>query len=244
MKEEENIKSELMGISPYWEKITRQNPFIIPEGYFETLASRIFEKMEGNEFFFQKGVQSPLDAPAGYFDSLSQRILQKINQDKDTVSKNAETIDDMELAGIAPILHGMKKQNVYAIPDNYFVTREWIATPERQKPVAKLVQLPAWAQYLVAASVFAIISIGAVFYVGSRQAAPTPATLFSKSLDNLSDSAISNYLVSEPVYSLGVNTPINQTLDVQSMIFNMTNQQIEQYLNETNDLILPNGQNI
>lgn len=246
MKEDENIRNELNAISPVWKGMPLHTPFQIPDGYFHALSSRIMQSIEKHDFIIQPGLHAARELPSGYFDAFPERILQKIKQNKeqDVFSPLAEDIIDNELANIAPSLHALPKKNVFDVPEGYFATKEWNLPVQKQKPAAKIIALPAWAQYLVAASVFAIISIGAVLYVSSRQAAPTAETLFSKSMDNLSDSAISNYLNTEPVYTIGVSAPINQSLDIQSMIYNMSNQQIEQYLDETKDLILPSGQNI
>ncbi len=148
------------------------------------------------------------------------------------------------MAEIAPLLATISKRNVYSIEKDYFEKKDWNFIFTKEKPSAKIISLPHWTQYLVAAPVFAIIAISAVFYVGNNNLPAASGNSFATELQKLPDSVISNYLDSTTIYSIGVNAPVTQQIDVNSLLYNVSDQQIENYLDDTKDISAPPGRNI
>ncbi len=240
MKDGEHTRQELKGISPLLAGISNNMLNEIPDGYFNDLSERILAKILENPVYLP-AIQLPFSAPVGYFESLPHTILKKIKAG----NAGAEEMNrSEELDEIAPILAFVSKRNVYSVDENYFDKWKWDFVSSKEKSPAKIISFPQWAQYLVAASVFVIIAISAVFYVGNKSLPAQAGNSFAEEVQKLPDSAITDYLQSAPVYSIGVNTPVNQQLDVNSLLYNISDQQIEEYLDDTKDISTPPGRNI
>ena len=236
MKEEEHTRQELNRISPLLAGISNKMLNEIPGGYFNELSEKIISRLQEIPINISPA-NVPYELPEKYFDTLPQIIIEKIKAGNAIEEKD-------ELMEIAPILSSISKRNVYSVEADYFEKSATNFFPKKEKDSAKIISLPHWAQYLVAASVFTIISIGAVFYIQNDSAHISGGNTFTVELQSLPDSAISNYLESTPVYSIGINTPVNQQIDINSLLYNISDQQIEQYLDETKDITTVPGSNI
>ena len=75
--------------------------------------------------------------------------------------------------------------------------------------------------------------------MGNNNLLPASENSFAIELKKLPDSVISNYLDSTTIYSIGVNSPVNQQIDVNSLLYNISDQQIENYLDNTKDISMP-----
>jgi hypothetical protein len=62
--------------------LNRENPFKVPEGYFDSLAENTIQRIQGETEL--KGVtnENPFHAPEGYFQSLPAVVRQKISENK------------------------------------------------------------------------------------------------------------------------------------------------------------------
>lgn len=236
MKEEEHTRHELNGISPLLAGISNNMLNEMPEGYFNTLSEKIMDKIWEIPVNIPY-TNLPFTIPENYFETLPQIILGKIH------AENTDTEKD-ELMEIAPILSSISKKNVYDVDADYFEKSANNFIPKKEKNSAKIISMPHWAQYLVAASVFAIISLGAVFYINNDAKPIAAGNTLAAELQSLPDSAISTYLESTPVYSIGINAPVNQRIDINFLLYNISDQQIEQYLDETKDISTVVGSNI
>ncbi|MBS1729473.1 MAG: hypothetical protein JSS67_01720 [Bacteroidetes bacterium] len=239
MKDEENIRKEIEEISPIFAGISNRMFNEIPSGYFDDFSEMMmFSVLKQNTI---STGNSPFEMPSGYFDSLPNIILEKI---KVANQSEAELNPADELKDIAPLLATISKENVYSIEPGYFAEKNWDFLLPKEKSSPKVISLPHWTHYLVAASVFAIITLGAVFYMGNYQTASLNVHSLAAELKELPDSAISNYLDDTPIYSIGVNNQEDQQIDINSLLYNVSDQQIEQYLDNTKDLSVTPGRNI
>ncbi len=240
MNDAEHIRQELNDMSPLLAGISNEMMNEIPEGYFNGLSEKIMLTIL-EEADSIPVAELPFTVPDDYFKVLPQTIFQKIK----VGNQGALEINSSdELAEIAPLLASISKTNVYAIDIDYFDIRDWKFISTKKKSSTKIISLPHWTHYLVAASVFAVIAIGAVFYVGNNTLPAANENSFATKLQKLPDSVISNYLDSTTIYSIGVNAPVNQQLDVNSLLYNISDQQIENYLDDTKDISVPAGRNI
>jgi hypothetical protein len=105
MKRSDDILNELNELSPLLAGIDCKNVFSVPEGYFNTVADTVLVCVNA----VAPSNHTESDVPAGYFDTLASNILGKING---TVAN--------ELSEIAPFLAGIKKENPFKVPKNYF----------------------------------------------------------------------------------------------------------------------------
>ena len=235
MNDGEHTRQELKDLSPLLAGISNKMLNEIPEGYFIGLSESIISKIHQKTDRIP-ATDIPFSIPGGYFEDLPQNILEKIRTGN---LSNSEINANDELMGIAPLLATVSKKNVYTVDENYFAKKDWNIFRQEEKASAKIITFPRWTHYLVAASVFVIIAISAVFYVGNNNLPPESGNSFAIELKKLPDSVISNYLDSTTVYSIGVNTPVNQQIDVNTLLYNISDQQIENYLDNTKDISTP-----
>lgn len=236
MNDGEHKRQELKDVSPLLAGISNKMLNEIPEGYFNGLSELIISKIHQKNQVSIPATEFPFSTPGGYFEDLPHTILGKIRTGN---FSNSEINDNDELLEIAPLLTTISKRNVYAVDEDYFAKKDWNIFKQEEKASAKIITFPRWTHYLVAASVFVIIAISAVFYVGNNNLLPVSENSFAIELKKLPDSVISNYLDSTTIYSIGVNTPVYQQIDVNSLLYNISDQQIENYLDNTKDISTP-----
>lgn len=99
-----NILSELQSISPTVAAIAPVNPYQVPEGYFEGLATQMLELTKEPEFstVLKAATINPYKIPEGYFENLPEQILAVVKGD-----------------GASQLLES-KTGNPYQVPGGYF----------------------------------------------------------------------------------------------------------------------------
>ena len=87
MDKENNINDELKDLAPHLFKLGRQNPFVVPQNYFEQLPSLIESKIIQEEVFApilsEIKKENPFQVPQNYFHSLSTIIQERITNEKE-----------------------------------------------------------------------------------------------------------------------------------------------------------------
>ncbi|MBS1669627.1 MAG: hypothetical protein JST58_19820 [Bacteroidetes bacterium] len=122
MRPQAEIWNELTEISPTVAKISNDNVFEAPNGYFENFASAVLSMIEAGSVKSEMeslsgllsqsiGKPSPFRVPQGYFDGFSESLIKKLQ------SANEATPIDEE---ISPILHNADKQISFTVPTGYF----------------------------------------------------------------------------------------------------------------------------
>ena len=71
----EDIKKELEEMAPHFVSLERRNPFLVPNGYFETLSSQILPVNNQDS-----------SIPEGYFDSLPDQVIGQAKQETKVLS--------------------------------------------------------------------------------------------------------------------------------------------------------------
>lgn len=194
------------------------NPYLIPIGYFEGLASAILLKINGNQNIYQ--------IPENYFAGLSNSILGKIKQETDV---------EVELQEIAPLLNKINKQNVYTIQSNYFENVKLI-NPDLGKTGSLKNRNFSWLRYAVAAALIGVFSFGALKLLNK------PASIendLQASIQNISDSDLKNELDSDKfsiasIEEAALITPWQSIADLQEEIKYIPDEEIEVYINDNN----------
>jgi hypothetical protein len=146
MKRNEEILNELMTISPLLAKVSNENVFSVPEGYFNTLNQLILSKASA---------QNPtLSVPEGYFEKLSGSILNRIKEEDALV----------ELRSLSPMLYSVQNENVYKAPTGYFERLASVILSKVQAP-AKVISIHSrsiW-KYAVAAVMTGVIAVNSMW---------------------------------------------------------------------------------
>jgi hypothetical protein len=221
------------------ESLPIANPYTIPAEYFKNLPEIIVDKIGLS--FLEGSKENVFSAPAGYFETLSDDILKKIRP-------QVLASPQQELNEISPLLSGIPKTNVYAIPEGYFGQLDPIGNVQKNnnQTGAKIVSIGnvkrKWLNYAAAACIAAFISISGYLYfsdkstVGQNSSIPSLAKMdVQKEISVLSDDEIDNYLKANSntsVYTSVGDDDQQQNMDVQDLLQNVSDQEIQQYLNQ------------
>lgn len=74
-----SVSEELEGLSPVLAGISKEMPFAVPQGYFNSTEGLINWVKEDEPQFFSGNKKMPYEIPTGYFENLSEAILKKAN---------------------------------------------------------------------------------------------------------------------------------------------------------------------
>lgn len=136
--------------------------FSVPEGYFEGLADSILNKIKGNEYRLESGIEQPFSVPEGYFEALPQRLLRLAQNDVFS-----------ETAAISSTVANIGNENVYQAPAGYF--ENFSVEPPVGKVVSLNRGLSKAMKYAAAAVVAGAIAFGAYFSMNKSSGGTTLA---------------------------------------------------------------------
>ncbi len=112
MEANTDILKELSSLSPLIAEMNKTNVFSVPDGYFDSISSKVLMFLPEEQNLFQKDQQGETQGiPAGYFDQLADSILHKI--------KSGETAIE-EIRRLSPLLYDIQHKNVLTVPAGYF----------------------------------------------------------------------------------------------------------------------------
>lgn len=178
----------------------KEMPFIVPENYFDSLSSKIQQRIEIIE-----SSESSFAVPEGYFDTLSERIRKKITQGEheNTNAQNEYPLvneyDSNEEISFINELKATVSTAGFETPVNYFENLTGnIEESIKKHSSAEIVTLRdshkrkkirplTWIGYAAAACIAISVSAYAFFQVNSVDS-------FQNRLDNISENEIVSYL--------------------------------------------------
>jgi hypothetical protein len=166
MENRDEILSELRDIAPLLATIQPGELYNVPEGYFAALPYQIVERIKRPAFVLQANHLPLYTVPQGYFDGLAQNILSVIKNQ--AVASNR--VED-ELQEVAPLLNSISKQNVYAVPEQYFANFT-VSTFAKATPRAKIISLKdasKWVTYVAASFIGVVLFTGVFFFNGKHK---------------------------------------------------------------------------
>ena len=169
MQAKNDISEELRSISVLVDGISRQVPYVVPAGYFDSLSQRVLGRISAKSLTFS--------VPDGYFDSFASRLLDRIkagqgaNQALGAVSATTpgEGVEE-ELARLSAVVSGISRRTPYQLPEGYF---------EEISPVLTLVK--GKATYQAPAGYFDRLAAETVAMIG--EAVPTAARVNAKVIE-------------------------------------------------------------
>ena len=184
------ILKELKEIAPSIAVLDNQNPYQIPDFYFDSFAAEVLKKIHSHVI---KELQNPYQSPAGYFDGLAESIIQKIHS-KDILGANNEVY--RELLEIAPLLNSLNKENIFSVPENYF---ENLRVPRViEKGSARIIPMGSrirkWVTYAAAASILFIFSTSAYLYANKHIRGIDKSPSIEQKIADLNEDDIISYL--------------------------------------------------
>ena len=223
--------------------IDSKNCYAIPEGYFEGLAAHMLQRIrehetadssDDSEITFLATKEMPYVVPAGYFEKLSSDILQNIS------AENPHGSVQEELTALSPLLAGMKKDNPYFLPEDYFKNIAVVKAP------AKVISLTGrkWFRYAAAAVVAGIIVLAALVIPNTNNDTGKSLAKFEKTLekeiDRTSDEELDEFI--DQFTDAGLTGKENAaTTDANDLLKDIPDNELKLFLEETADLETQNA---
>ena len=136
-------------------------------------------------------VKQVFTVPDGYFDLLPGLILEKIRTMEDGHKE--------EIFSLSPLLAGMSRKMPMSVPEGYF-SEVRIPSETGEKTPAQVVSMPKnrFRHYAVAASIIAILGLGALIYNMSQQQGNMDPLSVSKELPKVSEKEMDEFLSGFP----------------------------------------------
>lgn len=238
MENRNTILNELKEISPVVAQAGFENPYDVPQGYFDNFAAILLQRIKAGEASTAKeeletlspllsglSKKTPFSAPAGYFDELT-----------DNAVAGAKAIDFVngELENLSPLMSSLKGKNVYEVPAGYFEQLPAQMLQKAKSQPAKVVSMNFTrkvVRYAAAAVVAGLIVAAAWMYMGSKETEPGLA-----GIELISDEALENY-VENQVVSLAETTIIAanaeiEAEDLKDMLADVSDEELQKYVDQ------------
>jgi hypothetical protein len=153
MNGKNDISDELKALSILVDGISRQHPYTVPAGYFDTLAQQVLSRIASKSLTFT--------VPDGYFDNFASRVLDRIKAGKATevfsgtpeigaipeiaaTSEIAATFEipnvffgesvQEELARLSATVSRISRETPYLLPEGYFDELSPVLTLLKDRP--------------------------------------------------------------------------------------------------------------
>ncbi|RFM29914.1 hypothetical protein [Deminuibacter soli] len=219
-----DIQNELEEISAFVAGLPSQHPYQVDASYWDTLAAGVAAQIH-----LQTAGNVTYSAPPGYFSNLAETILSRVTH-ADPASANEPEHLVLPGSSIMP----------YEVPAQYFeqLSNSITSRITRQAQQAPVVQMKPkirqMAAYAAAAAVAAIMVAGAFLFTDNSESYSSLKDLdVSGSVARLSEAEIESYLNSQPASLSPVKE--EESSDMQAPLRNMSEDEIQQYLQENND---------
>ena len=230
MEEKKNdIVNELKEIAPLIADIGKKNPYSVQVDYFTFLTGSIFFHVRLSQL---KNPGELFSVPNGYFENLADSILSEI------YNSNVKNEAEQELLEIAPLLNTINKENIFSVPANYF--EQLSSSPPPERKTVRIVSFPGkirkWVTYAAAASILFIIATSSYLYVTIHSKAIEKHLPIEQRIAELNEEEIINYLNENDVTNSGDLIPAtNEDPQIQHMLQRVSDEEIENYLDEYGD---------
>ena len=136
MEDKKEISQELVSLSKVVGDISRQMPYQVPGGYFDTFSAGVIDLIKGEEsaqsspVLAQTGKANPYAVPTGYFDNFASQLLSRIHAENSDTSAGMPPIlahefdhaldSREELSQLSPLLSGLTRKSPFQAPEGYF----------------------------------------------------------------------------------------------------------------------------
>jgi hypothetical protein len=239
------ILEELRQISPLVAGIGPVNPYRVPEGYFNSFAQQLMERIRINSLDARQELESlspllsriskqvPYELPENYFTDLSDQAL---------VGAKAIEFVNVELENLSPLMSSLKSKNVYEVPEGYFdsLAQKILVEARKQRPAKVVAFRPVrkLMRYAVAALVIGIMAVGAWFL--QQPTIDSTVTKIETGIQKASDEEILNFIQNDEAPA-----PLGETIlnadgemdesDIKAMLADISDSELEQFANESTD---------
>jgi hypothetical protein len=226
MAPDNQIFTELQGISSYLAGIPRRSPYAAPVGYFDQLPQLMMRKIQSADNPQQElaalspllaglSKKSPFTAPDGYFKEV--------------------------LETLPPLLAAARHINPYRVPENYFAQLPALVMQKRPVTAKVIGMNKTWLKYAAAAAVIGFVALAGWLYQPKAVVISTPksgnelSTEVAIEMNQLSDEAFVEFADSTQLLyngSTAINDDEDNTLDMHVLLEEVSDGALQQYLGE------------
>jgi len=242
MTQRDNILQELVELNSSLSKVSAENVYHVPAGYFDGLAAFMLKRIKAmdvenvdeelkilssNDSVFSK--ENIYNVPQGYFEGLAEAALQKVRTTNDDTA-----IDELET--LSPMLSSLKNKNPYSVPQGYFDTT--IEAPKKE--IAKVVSITSrkWFRYAVAATLIGFVALGGLIFIRSNKKIDPkvePVAFVTRVVKNY-PKQVDAFIklvdeTSSPVSKDVVTAPVS-TAEVKELMKDVSDKEIQDFLSE------------
>lgn len=236
------ILNELQDLGSTIAKISPQNLYEVPDGYFEGLANQILNRIKAleastpnEELEFLSPVLSsilkvnPFTVPDSYFENLSERLMQGIRKHADYQTS------DEEISSLSPLLSSISKKSPYSVPAGYF---DNLNTVVENKKEAKVISITSrkWHRVAVAAVIVAVVAIGGLLFINPKQIDPNknPQAWVKKNVNkNVSQEQLADFVALTKGNENNNNLSDNiKTDEIKELMIGVSEKEIQEFLND------------
>ncbi len=238
MEKMNNIREELIQISPLLANAERLQVYQIPTGYFENLTNEINEKViAGVEPVYHLSTSNPYIVPNNYFEELAETLMHKVK----SVTENTEVFNELET--IAPLLNKISKKPVLTTPAGYFANgNDFLSATKSSTPTsAKVVPIRSaskWMRYAAAAVIAVILGTGAFFISGEKDNNLAKVEVPKVQVNKLSEQDIMEYLKTNSALGDAATTSYKTSAkesDIWRSVSKMSDKEIKDFLKENGE---------
>lgn len=232
MDRNNDILNELREISPATAGFPSNHPYRVDDAYWDSLAAGVLAQIHLQE---AKAVPS-YTVPDGYFHDFANGVLAKIDR-----SATVEETVQEELDGHSPLLASLRTttSHPYTVPSGYFDSLSFARVTAVEAPVVPMFRkkIRVWSAYAAAAVVAGIMVTGAFLFTDGSQSSYNEVKNINvtEGMAKLSETEIENYLKNQPAAAPLNVTREEEEPDVQNSLQNMSEEEIQQYLQENNE---------
>jgi hypothetical protein len=188
-------------------RVSPNNPFTVPDGYFNELNERIVSGIRLNDL--KQNSQQEFTVPENYFNELSGTIMSRINIEQALNQPTGFTTPDNYFEDLTAQIQSRVRveeavasvEGTMAVPDGYFeklnknilnktVNQDAI---KRKTIIRRMYNSPIF-KYATAACFIAIIGAGVFFRQSADPVKKHRTSYLHKALSNVSDQDLQNYL--------------------------------------------------
>lgn len=210
----DEVLKELETVAPRLAAIAKVNPFLLPEGYFDTLDAELSKSL-GHQTPNRLPTDDPFKVPLGYFDELPERIIDQVSGEEPELGE---------------VLEAGKSLQPFQVPAAYFdQLPERILQAAKQQSPAKVISL--WPRLRIVAAGAAIVSAVVLTFSLYNNRVPEPAPPTSE----ITPQEINEYLLanvddfSEAQIAQFVGEEKLNTITLEDS-YDLTDSEIEDYL--------------
>jgi hypothetical protein len=215
------------------------NIYTVPEGYFEGFAGLVLNRIQAlnasnakeeleylSPFLNSLSRENIFSVPEGYFNELPESLMAVTREHEDY-----QTADE-ELSSLSPLLSGINKHNPYSVPEGYFENfGKDVNLKSENKPVAKTISIVGrkWFRFAAAAVVIGFVALTGVslFFKGSVSVS-NPHEWVKTNMKKVSTDEINSFV--QPADDA---TASAKTIDVKELMKDVSDNDIQNFLNET-----------